>query len=134
MATNDVLAARSALAHACRSGDADKIRAAHLNLERAKIARLRADADRAEQGIVSRNRAYMQSFGEKEAVSKENHTALQQAQRMAVDAFLREHPRDADEPWSKEIRSEYRAMLDGFIAAHAALGCLEISSCRKGGS
>lgn len=126
---NEVLAARSALAHAVRnSGDPDEIAIARDNLAMAKAARLRADAEALLQGRT-RDETRIIGYADEAAIPRELHEALLARQREEVAEFMAANPTPRE--WSNGQRDQYAALLAHQKKAHRSLGCSALSACVK---
>lgn len=130
---NAVLAARSALGHACRNGSPEEITAAREALALAKAERLRADAAALEDAVAARDEVRIIGYASEERPDRKNHAALLDAQYVECREVRRSLPPDPEE-WTKEDRQTWAETLRRHTLAHEALGCSATDPCRFGRS
>lgn len=123
----DVAMARSRLAVVIRTnGTPEAIAEARNDLEWAKAARLRADADALEQGV--RDRMLVTQSG-KEGVTHQQHRDLLLFQHEEAQEFKAE--RGPSREWTNSDRAAWSELLANQSRAHIALGCV-LGDCLKG--
>lgn len=126
----DVASARAKLAVSVRTGDPPTIAEARSQLEEAKAARLRVDADVLFESAQKRRARVVITGSGKEPITPKQHAALYATQRAEAQAFIAAHPRSARGKWDEDTQDAWDALLTKHTRAHEALGCPRTAICR----